>query len=461
MQMITLGKAMVGWMQADVRWTDYPTYTNSWENILAAMDAAHPAVKLLKQAADSPALDFHLDYQNTFERQLSHLPLLKQSAQILAGDAVCDLHKGDTGSAVTNLCTLLSLAQKDSNEWDWESQMARLAMVSIALSATWELLQSTNATDAQLKQLQACWQQQEYFAGAEGLVLMHRAWMERLIKTMRVSISEFCRLTPELTGGSAPSFSSSGDWLKDAGDLASVGSQYATLAMWQKSWSYDDEKRVLKKSQIMLDAVRTARTNDVLVPVIAKMDAELNVMKVTNSSCSLRYFFSELLCSRFPIEKFARSEVSRQMAVTSIALKRFRLNHGTLPENLSELVPDFLSSTPLDPMDGKPLRYHQNDDETFILYSVGKDGVDNGGDPTAVRTSSSAPSNFYWLLGRDWVWPQPATAAEIKMYYDEQAAKAVAENASVGSNSGLPIAPNASLDPNTGLPIPVPGRASE
>ena len=69
-------------------------------------------------------------------------------------------------------------------------------------------------------------------------------------------------------------------------------------------------------------------------------------------------------------------------------------------------------------MDGKPLRYALNSDGTYVLYSVGDDGKDDGGDASPAAASKST----YWLQGRDWVWPQPASEAEIKMYYEKEAA---------------------------------------
>jgi hypothetical protein len=44
-------------------------------------------------------------------------------------------------------------------------------------------------------------------------------------------------------------------------------------------------------------------------------------------------------------------------AKTACAIERFRLKHGKLPEKLEELVPEFLSEVPIDPFDGKKLRY--------------------------------------------------------------------------------------------------------
>ena len=40
------------------------------------------------------------------------------------------------------------------------------------------------------------------------------------------------------------------------------------------------------------------------------------------------------------------------MTIAAIALKRFQLKHGSHPAQLSELVPEFLTSVPLDPVDG-------------------------------------------------------------------------------------------------------------
>jgi hypothetical protein len=68
---------------------------------------------------------------------------------------------------------------------------------------------------------------------------------------------------------------------------------------------------------------------------------------------------------------------------------------------LDELVPEFISAVPIDPMDIQPLRYKLNADGTFVLYSVGEDGKDDGGDPTP--TDSKSPPDLW--NARDAVWP--------------------------------------------------------
>ena len=111
------------------------------------------------------------------------------------------------------------------------------------------------------------------------------------------------------------------------------------------------------------------------------------------------------------------AEASRRIDVTAIALKRYQLRHGDYPADLTALVPEFVPSVPRDPVDGQPLRYRRNTDGTFLLYSVGENGKDDGGDPLpgkGVKTSF-----FNWLNpdALDWVWPQPATPEEVQNYY--------------------------------------------
>jgi hypothetical protein len=81
----------------------------------------------------------------------------------------------------------------------------------------------------------------------------------------------------------------------------------------------------------------------------------------------------EIAVSRY---YFSRCEM--EGAITLLALREFRMATGELPETLDELVPGFLSRLPVDYGDGGVLRYTPRDGE-FVLYSVGWNGVDDGG----------------------------------------------------------------------------------
>jgi len=61
-----------------------------------------------------------------------------------------------------------------------------------------------------------------------------------------------------------------------------------------------------------------------------------------------------------------------------LALREFWLAHGEYPTSLAELAPGFLADLPPDPFSGRNLVYRQAPDG-YQLYSVGPDGIDDGG----------------------------------------------------------------------------------
>ena len=55
------------------------------------------------------------------------------------------------------------------------------------------------------------------------------------------------------------------------------------------------------------------------------------------------------------------------------------MNTGRTPGALSELMPAYLDTVPLDPFGAEPLRYVA-DATAYSVYSVGLNGKDDGGD---------------------------------------------------------------------------------
>lgn len=78
-----------------------------------------------------------------------------------------------------------------------------------------------------------------------------------------------------------------------------------------------------------------------------------------------------------------------EAAASLFALRAYKAERGHLPNKIEELVPSYLSKVPLDPFDGKPLRYSK---EKKIIYCVGNDLVDSGG---------SEEKGGYWGYWKD------------------------------------------------------------
>ena len=63
-----------------------------------------------------------------------------------------------------------------------------------------------------------------------------------------------------------------------------------------------------------------------------------------------------------------------------LALMAFKADHGSTPDRLADLAPAYLTSVPKDPFSGKDFIYRPND-EIHLVYSVGKNLKDDGGNP--------------------------------------------------------------------------------
>jgi hypothetical protein len=80
------------------------------------------------------------------------------------------------------------------------------------------------------------------------------------------------------------------------------------------------------------------------------------------------------------LDEFYTNLTAHRVAAVRLAIRLYEVDHGCLPRTLDELAPDYLQRIPADPMarDGHPLRYRSTPGSEAI-YSVGHDGVDNGG----------------------------------------------------------------------------------
>lgn len=113
---------------------------------------------------------------------------------------------------------------------------------------------------------------------------------------------------------------------------------------------------------------------------------------------------AELPTSYKPIQRFMQQAVKyksrvlqstgdRAGSLLGLAVLRFKQQNGTLPTTLEEMVGTFLEEIPRDPVNGEPLRYVRQDD-AFLIYSVGVNKIDDGGQHVLVRADGSVVTDL-------------------------------------------------------------------
>jgi len=102
------------------------------------------------------------------------------------------------------------------------------------------------------------------------------------------------------------------------------------------------------------------------------------------------------------VKRFALAQNSVDLARIACALERYHLAHGTYPETLAALAPQFIENVPHDVINGQSLHYQRTDDGKFLLYSVGWNETDDGGHIGLTKNGSWDNSKG------DWIWPSSA-----------------------------------------------------
>ena len=86
------------------------------------------------------------------------------------------------------------------------------------------------------------------------------------------------------------------------------------------------------------------------------------------------------------------NSVNNRLLATTLALRAYRLDHGSYPATLAALVPEYLPAIPQDQFSGTVLKYKLAGG-VYTLYSVGPDGKDNGG--KAIGTDYKGDSRYH------------------------------------------------------------------
>jgi len=115
------------------------------------------------------------------------------------------------------------------------------------------------------------------------------------------------------------------------------------------------------------------------LPPHQRLDTAAEVDRARQALPKTFFLIHDLAPNAVNVVRWELTEAARlATASCGLAVERYRLAHGALPETLRDLVPTYIPDVPLDPFDGKPLRYRHLE-HGYAIYSVGADENDDGG----------------------------------------------------------------------------------
>jgi hypothetical protein len=190
------------------------------------------------------------------------------------------------------------------------------------------------------------------------------------------------------------------DMLKSAAieRTAGVNSPFKRLSrMFQARLAYNDDSLLhyLDWNRQCLEALDLPLSNSVIVLRDIEKEAHPTPhFSIINVFRRDRVSISDMFLHGFPLTEQLLSEgttVAKDRAtITALAIERWRLaHHGQLPASLTDLVPRYLPTAPIDPFNGQLLCYKKLT-AGYVVYSVGPDFTDDGGTPQLPNSKEAA-----------------------------------------------------------------------
>jgi hypothetical protein len=95
--------------------------------------------------------------------------------------------------------------------------------------------------------------------------------------------------------------------------------------------------------------------------------------------------------------KDVQNQTQNRLLLVALALHAYRLEHGRYPASLTELAPGYLKALPDDPCAVEGTFPYRLKGKSYVLYSVGPDGKDDGGKPIddPKNASPGSPKSRY------------------------------------------------------------------
>jgi hypothetical protein len=303
------------------------------------------SLRLLHEAADlGGAARYPTKFSDGFAMLLPHAQRVRAGVRLLQLESHVLAHRGDPHGAARSIDAMFKSAKSLENEPILVSQLVRIACDAVARKQIETLLPQIEFVDDDLMLLQANVRAIEYQEGLKRALMGERA------------MGSLAFLDPNMTevlGSDRPhplTFVVRGDdlacYLKlmdrviDTAELPWAQARRERLAI-------DEEFRAVTSGSIVSRAMH---------PLTAL------IMPSLNAAC----------------DAGARGDAQMRTADAALAFELYRRAHGELPRAWAQLVPAYLPETPVDPFDGRPVRFLRREGEC-VIYSIGADERDDHG----------------------------------------------------------------------------------
>lgn len=363
-------------------------FTNN--DLLAALSKYDPILRQISEASERPYCRFPVRYEDTYAALLPHLSPLRDFARIYHLRALAELTAGQTDATLDEVQMCLRLADKIKDEPLLIPFLVRIAMIDLATQPVWEGLAAHRWNERQLTALQASFGKIDQFTSfakaLQGERILEYLMMHGFIEKPAERAELF-------------------KWFVENQPTVA-----RLIRAAPAGWIYQNELRLdrfyTEKMLPTMDFEHQRVSSK--AATVAALEFENETMRPNPYNFLIGLLMPSISATT---RRTAWSQTTIQEVVVSCALERYQLTHRQLPDTLDALVPEFMARVPQDVIDGQPLRYRRVRGDQFVLYSIGRNERDDGGQ---IAWTKDKPPRQDQQQG-DWVWfsqPQPQPSAK-------------------------------------------------
>jgi hypothetical protein len=320
--------------------------------LLRELGPCAAAIREARRLADLPrGLRVRVASTRPLDFVVADFSSARSVTSLLHYDVLRLAQEGDLRQAVRSCRAALNAARSQSEPFGIP-QLVRIACIAIACNALERTLAQGEPDPDELALVQQLLTQEDSHRTLRELIRGERACADATLEGLAngtVPLSQVIAAGKE-----------SGSWWPTGPSRSSVRREHPfllrTMTRFLETTDLPEHEQLAALEALSAEIDRDAKKN----PVSAQLTPSLSTIA---RAC------------------FRKTAQVRAMLV-AVALERHRQQSGKWADRLDDLVPAFLEKVPLDPYDGKPLRYARWA-EGVVVYSVGEDRIDNGGEVVA------------------------------------------------------------------------------
>jgi hypothetical protein len=350
-------------------------------DVLLALSRFETNREILLASCSRPSARFWANYDDGPGTLLPHLARVKRCAQYLSLHANAALKAGDRETALEDLKAAFRLLDCIRREPTLIAQLVRIAALHLALQPVWEGLADRQWTDAELSVIEGELGKLDFLADYEFSMRAERACCE--LWAVDYVHKAGLKGLHELGENQCP-------------DSAELG--VALFRLIPAGWFDQNKVSLCRLQENYILPVVDLQRRVVSPDTAANSQSVLEQLRMRPYDALSKMLVPSLAGSA---ERFAYGQTAADLARVACALERYRLANGQFPETLPGLAPKFIETLPHDLINGQPLKYRRTDDGQFVLYSVGWNETDDGGQVALTK------SGITDINKGDWVWRYP------------------------------------------------------